>query len=71
MMTNHMADRLTYHACGGTILTGGSGDQAHEYCDRCGAFRYVSDDAPTFPAGTDETANRNAWDAGHERSPDA
>lgn len=56
------------HACGGTILVGGSGEQVHHYCDRCRAFAYGDADVPV---GTDEKANREAWDAGEEQSPDA
>lgn len=60
------------HTCGGTILIGGSGEQAHSYCDRCRAFLYNSaDDAEDFPTGTDIEANRAAWDDGDERSPEA
>jgi hypothetical protein len=33
----------TLHTCGGTILTGGTGDQAHLYCDRCRAFTHDID----------------------------
>lgn len=55
------------HACGGTILVGGSGEQVHHYCDRCRAFAYGDDEVP---AGSDERANREAWDAGEEQSPD-
>ena len=57
------------HDCGGTILSGGSGDQAHYYCDRCRAFRYASDHNEEFPSGTDRDANTQSWDGGDERSP--
>lgn len=53
---------LTSHICGGTILVGGSGEQAHQYCDRCGAYTYDLD-AP-LPTGIDAVANRAAYDAG-------
>lgn len=55
-----------YHVCGGTILSAGCGDQAHSYCDRCGAFTYTGD----VPEGSDRAANRAAWDAGDDRSPE-
>lgn len=61
---------LTLHICGGTILSAGTGDHAHCYCDRCGAFAYGSDPA-SVPAGTDQDANKAAWDAGDEASPNA
>lgn len=67
----YMTDRLQYHACGGTILHGGSGEQAHSYCDRCRAFAYDSADLDELPTGTDKAANRKAWDYGEECSPDA
>lgn len=51
------------HACGGTLLAGPD----HSYCDRCAAFAY--DGAPV-PSGTDRAANRAAWDAGDEASPE-
>ena len=54
---------LSLHACGGTLLAGPD----HSYCDRCAAFAY--DGAPV-PPGTDRTANRAAWDAGDEASPE-
>jgi hypothetical protein len=55
------------HVCGGTILSGGSGEQSHIYCDRCHAFSY--DTEGDLPDGTDEAANRAAWDAGESESP--
>lgn len=58
----------THPNCGGTILTGGAGEQAHIYCDRCHAFTYTST-GETVPGGTDREANRAAWDAGDDRSP--
>lgn len=60
-MANHT------HVCGGTILAGGSGDQEHQYCDRCGAYTYDMD--ADVPDGTDEPANGAAWDAGDLGSP--
>jgi hypothetical protein len=54
---------LPLHACGGTLLAGPD----HSYCDRCAAFAY--DGAPV-PSGTDRAANRAAWDAGDEASPE-
>ena len=59
-----------HSGCGGTILTGGAGAEEHEYCDRCGAFRYSSDEDDDFPTGADRRANREAWDNGDERSPE-
>ena len=50
------------HECGGTIATGGSGEQAHQYCDRCHAFSYDLTDA--LPSGTDLVLNKRAWDNG-------
>jgi len=63
-------DYLRYHKCGGAILVGGSGDQAHQYCDRCGAYTYDLD-ADALPTGTDADANRRAWDSGDAQSPDS
>lgn len=68
-MMSHATDRVRYHECGGTILAGGVGVLAHNYCDRCGAYQYVSDDEP-FPRGIDAAANLAAWDACEDRSPD-
>lgn len=62
-------DRTKTHECGGAILTGGSGEEAHLYCERCGAFAYV--EAGDVPSGTDLEANRRARDAGDDRSPSA
>ena len=71
IMDRHATDTYRYHeGCGGTILSGGAGEQAHDYCDRCGAFRYDSADEP-FPSGSDRDANRRAYDDGDDRSPDA
>jgi hypothetical protein len=63
----HATDNYEYHiGCGGTILTATD----HYYCDRCGAYQYhdVDDD---FPTGRDPVSNREAWDSGEDRSPDA
>ncbi len=68
-MTRHATDSQTSHACGGTILHGGSGDEGHRYCDRCRAFAYDSS-GEQVPSGTDEAANREAWDNGDDCSPD-
>jgi hypothetical protein len=58
------------HDCGGTVLVGapGAGETEHRYCDRCGAYSYLTTGLPT---GTDREANREAWDAGEDESPDA
>jgi hypothetical protein len=56
------ADQI--HACGGTIL----GGPDYRQCNRCGAFDVEDGD---FPTGTDPQANRQAWDDGEGRSPDA
>lgn len=56
----------TTHDCGGTILCS-SGEHAHRYCDRCGAFTHDLD-AP-LPSGTNKTANQAAFDAGKMTSP--
>lgn len=56
------------HACGGTILVGGSGEDRHHYCDRCRAFAYGDVEVPD---GVDEEANREAWDNGDDESPAA
>lgn len=69
-MTSYATDRQTTHECGGTILVGASGEQAHHYCDHCGAYRYDSCDGD-MPTGTDSRANRAAWDEGKECSPDS
>lgn len=61
----------TTHTCGGTILHGGAGLDAHSYCDRCGAFVYDSATDPTMPTGTDKAANEAAYNDGDERSPEA
>ena len=66
---NTMVDRMQYHDCGGTILMGGAGGQAHQYCDRCGAYTYDLD-ADALPPGTDAAANRRAWDSGDLQSPE-
>lgn len=63
------------HECGGTIREGspveGRPDSpTYWYCDRCGAFLW-SDAPGWFPSGTDAKANREAFDAGALRSPDA
>jgi hypothetical protein len=70
-MMTHMTDTMSYHICGGTILDGGLGspEAEHRYCDRCGAFRYGSDDE--LPDGTDREANRAAFEDGEDASPDA
>ena len=68
-----MSNRFDYyippHRCGGSLRSGGSGEQQHWYCLRCGAFAYDSDPA-SVPAGTDPIANKAAWDEGSERSPE-
>jgi hypothetical protein len=56
------------HICGGTILLGDSGDLAHQYCDRCGAYTYDIA-ADRLPDGTDSDANELAWIDGAEQSP--
>src|SRR5690606_28166573 len=61
---------MMVHDCGGTILVAGSGEERHTYCERCGAYRYGQDVA-SLPTGTDPVANRAAWDAGADASPDA
>ena len=61
---------MKVHDCGGTILAAGSGEERHAYCMRCGAYRYGRDVA-SLPTGTDPVANRAAWDAGADASPDA
>jgi len=66
----HMIDSLHYHCCGGVILGGGSGEQSHSACERCGAFQYDTDEGE-FPTGTDAGANQEAWDGGDSRSPEA
>lgn len=68
IIDRHANDSDRYHAgCGGTILMGPNTDDGHQYyCDRCGAFRYG--DGP-MPTGTDEAANREAYDAGDLESP--
>lgn len=69
---SHMNDTLTYHACGGTVLDGGSDDQVHRYCDRCGAFRYYNGASTVaLPSGVDADANRAAYDRGDDESPEA
>ena len=65
-----MTDETTHVGCGGTILVGGSSDDRHEYCDRCGAYRYSHDNDGDFPRGTDRGRNQASWDAGDERSPE-
>lgn len=62
---------MTHSGCGGTLLvSGGSGEQKHEYCDRCGAFRYCDGGDDDFPTGRDEAENRQARDDGKDRSPE-
>ena len=67
MSAIHAADRHERHTCGGTILTGGAGEQAHRYCDQCGAYAYSG----PVPSGTDKAANKAAWDNGDDASPAA
>ena len=64
-------DRSAYHVCGGTILTGGVGEQRHIYCDTCGAFSYDPEaiEANRLPDGIDQAANLAASDDGEEESP--
>lgn len=57
------------HECGGTILAGGAGEQAHKYCDRCRAFTYDLDGE--VPSGCNIPTNRAAWDGGESVSPPA
>lgn len=59
-----------HHACGGTILYSAGNGEPYHYCDRCGAFAY-GDDASDVPDGTDQAANRAAWDGGDTESPSA
>lgn len=66
---NSLNNSLRRHICGGAILTGGSGEQSHRYCETCRAFTYDLDG--DLPDGTNVTANRAAWDAGDEESPAA
>jgi hypothetical protein len=56
---------LRTHDCGGTILAG----PGYRYCDRCAAFTYFNN--MPIPGGTDRDANRAAFDAGEDESPDA
>lgn len=70
-MTRHMIDTMSFHAgCGGALLSNGDGT-GYLYCDRCGAFRAGDDEDEGFPTGTDREQNREAYDAGESRSPDA
>jgi hypothetical protein len=59
----------THDGCGGTILTGGSGDERHRYCDRCRAFTHDLA-CVGFPTGRDPVANGWAWDDGELSSPE-
>ena len=60
---------MTTHICGGTILLGDTGDLAHQYCDRCGAYTHDLA-ADQLPGGTDSDANELAWSNGDEQSPE-
>jgi len=60
----------THQNCCGTVAKGGSGEQEHQYCDRCGAYTYDMD-AEDLPSGTDERLNQAAYSNGDEQSPDA
>lgn len=73
ILDRHATDGYQYHDCGGAILMGGSGEQKHIYCDRCGAFSHDPDDieANRLPSGTDPGRNQEASDAGEESSPEA
>lgn len=62
-MANHI------HVCGGTILAGGSGEQEHQYCDRCAAYTHDIE-SDLLPDGIDQAKNTAAWDAGYMQSPD-
>lgn len=62
------------HACGGTVLSAGGGDQKHLYCDRCGAFVYLLGrdvEDVELPPGTDRAANKAAFDNADDQSPAA
>lgn len=66
ILDRHASDSQRIHECGGTILyTAGNDDPMH-YCDRCGAFAYGG---RQIPSGSNEDANREAFDAGDEASP--
>lgn len=40
LIDRHANDAYPRHSCGGTLLTGGSGEQSHTYCDRCDWVEY-------------------------------
>ena len=65
-------ETMIHEDCGGTIYSGGLGsdEEAHDVCDRCGAYRYDADDDDTFPSGRGRARNQAAWDDGDERSPE-
>ena len=63
-MDNRSMD-IRPHSCGGAILSAVCDGDEYRYCDSCGAFRF----GEQIPAGTDESANRRAWDAGDDHSP--
>lgn len=46
------------------------GPDGYTYCTGCDAFRYSDDHRLDPPSGTDREANRAAWDAGEEQSPE-
>jgi len=54
------------HVCGGDVLVGGSGEERHVFCSRCGAFTF---EGQHLPSGTSRKANRAAWDRGELSSP--
>lgn len=67
----------THAACGGTIYRETHTDTGYWACLRCGAYVWSLDDdgvettADDVPDGCDMERNRQAWDAGEWRSPDA
>jgi len=63
--SGHMATRLQRHLCGGAILIGESNGESYRYCDTCRAYSFVGQ----VPAGTDATANQQAWDNAENESP--
>lgn len=69
MSSMHMMDSMAFHGCGGAILSAELDGEEYYYCHCCGAFTYDLDGE--VPSGTDEVANREAWDYGALRSPGA
>lgn len=64
---NSRSMNLTYHNCGGAILSAVHSGESYDYCDMCRAFGFDSN----VPTGIDFRENQEAWDSGETQSPEA